>query len=76
MRTLRAALGRLLRSLGGRLLTVGLLGSGDGGLERLGALGKGSLNSLVPGRGFTGNSAGHCYYFVYRFLLNKIIKVH
>jgi hypothetical protein len=71
MRTLRAALGgglgRLLSRLASRLLAIGLLGGGNGGLEGLGTLGEGRFDSLVPGGGFTGNSTGHYYYFVYSF---------
>ena len=76
MRTLGAALGGglggLLSRFGGGLLAVGFLGGGNGGLEGLGTLGEGGFDSLVPGGGFTGNSTGHYYYFVYGILSSNL----
>jgi hypothetical protein len=78
MGTLGAALSggssRLRSRLSGRLLAVGFLGGGNGGLEGLGTLGEGSFDSLVPGGGFTGNSTGHYYYFVYSFFIIKFSR--
>jgi hypothetical protein len=79
MGTLGAALGGglggLLSRLSGRLLAVGFLGGGNSGLEGLGTFSEGSFDSLVPGGGFTGNSTGHYYYFVYSFLLLNLVVI-
>jgi hypothetical protein len=57
------------------LLAVRFLGGGNGGLEGLGALGEGGFNSHVPGGGFSGNSAGHGYIFVYRKMSLNLVVV-